>query len=87
MNSFKFLTYIIVSNLLSNCLLAQTLYDGPITLKIRVVHLWIDDYYDVFGTNQESRWKVWASDNGNYDGSGWVTGSSSCIEVNDPGYQ
>ena len=39
-------------------MIAQTFSDGPMNLKVRVRFVYIDDYYDVFGGNQEPRWVV-----------------------------
>ena len=53
-------------------LIAQTFSDGPMNLKVRVRFVYIDQYCDVFGGNQEPRWVVKVRDDSDVDGSGWV---------------
>ncbi|MEX0812756.1 MAG: hypothetical protein WD048_11120 [Chitinophagales bacterium] len=65
---------------------AQTTYsDGPMRLVVRVAFVYIDDYYDVFGGDQEPRWKVWARDYPNLDGMDWQ--GYHCIQYNCACYQ
>lgn len=59
---------------------AVTYSDGPMRLRVRVAFVYINDYYDVFGGNQEPRWKVWSRDNPNLDGMDWQ--GYKCIQYN-----
>tara|TARA_Y100000385_G_C13091456_1_gene639003 strand:+ start:2175 stop:3035 length:861 start_codon:yes stop_codon:yes gene_type:complete len=80
----KITLYTILSLFFSLKLYAQSFSDGPMTLKVRVTYVYIDDYYDVWGGNQEPRWKLWVSDDANYDGTGWAGGN--CIEFDCPAH-
>ena len=68
-------------------MIAQTFSDGPMNLKVRVRFVYIDDYYDVFGGNQEPRWVVKVRDDSDVDGDSWVNDYGTCIQVNCPAYE
>ncbi len=84
MGSTKNILLYILVLLFSDIVMSQTFSDGPMTLKVRVTLVYINDYYDIdlTNTNQEPRWVVWVKDDSDIDGSGWVNDYGSCIEVN-----
>lgn len=65
---------------------AQTYTDGPMNLQVRVAYVFVDDYHDFWGGDQEPVWFVWARDDSNQDGQGWRN-SAGCIDRDCACYQ
>lgn len=58
---------------------AQTYTDGPMELYVRAAYVYVADYHDIFGGNQEPVWYVWVADDSNQDGQGWRN-QAGCID-------
>lgn len=79
LRQYLFLMIVFLGQLI-NSANAQTFYtDGPIEIWVRAGYVYVNDYYDVFGGNQEPVWYVWVADDDNLDGQGWRN-DAGCID-------